>query len=104
MNRIGVLGALALVTSNLATGCDGDSHAAENERQPTVGAGGNTYGGTNTKVTGGAANASVPSSAVVDPHKVVQLLALGREHACAVIDGGVKCWGANWAGQLGDGI
>jgi alpha-tubulin suppressor-like RCC1 family protein len=30
-------------------------------------------------------------------------LAAGPAHACAVVDGAVQCWGANQAGQLGDG-
>jgi alpha-tubulin suppressor-like RCC1 family protein len=31
-------------------------------------------------------------------------IAVGDQHACAIVAGGaVKCWGANFAGQLGDG-
>jgi alpha-tubulin suppressor-like RCC1 family protein len=32
-----------------------------------------------------------------------QDLAIGRDHACAVSDGRVACWGSNDHGQLGDG-
>ena len=30
-------------------------------------------------------------------------IATGRAHACALVDGGVFCWGANSGGQLGNG-
>ena len=33
----------------------------------------------------------------------VTALALGAYHSCAVVSGGVQCWGSNSNGQLGDG-
>ncbi|HJX52297.1 MAG TPA: hypothetical protein VJ801_05980 [Polyangia bacterium] len=49
-----------------------------------------------------AAQASNPSN--LPGTGTVVALAVGGEHTCALIDlGTVKCWGANYAGQLGDG-
>ncbi len=33
----------------------------------------------------------------------VTAIATGYSHSCAVINGGVKCWGDNANGQIGDG-
>ncbi len=33
----------------------------------------------------------------------VESVALGSAHSCAIVNGGVKCWGLNGNGQIGDG-
>ncbi len=50
-------------------------------------------------VLGGAA---VPSSGMAEG-TVVMALGAGEVHTCAVVGGGVQCWGDNQDGQLGNG-
>lgn len=38
-----------------------------------------------------------------DAHKIEPMIAVGNNHACAVIDNVLKCWGANGNGQVGIG-
>lgn len=44
----------------------------------------------------------VPVDVVFNPGDTATALAAGSDHTCAVINGGVKCWGDNRVGQLGN--
>lgn len=58
------------------------------------------------KSTGGFGTSQTTQTStpvVVDlPAGTVRQLAVGRDHACAVLDSSVHCWGQNANGQLGD--
>ena len=60
--------------------------------------GGNVFGqvgdGTNT-------NRNTPLT--TDTLSSVTMVATGKYHTCALVSGGIKCWGQNNAGQLGTG-
>lgn len=42
-----------------------------------------------------------PGEAIVGLGGPVQAMALGQEHTCVLVGGGVKCWGSNSEGELG---
>jgi alpha-tubulin suppressor-like RCC1 family protein len=57
-----------------------------------------------TDNAGGTLATTVSLSIIADdPNTNVTALAGGGTHSCAVVDGGVQCWGWNGYGQLGDG-
>lgn len=49
----------------------------------------------------GAAPRSVPPVRIINAGSGATAVAVGGNHACALIAGGVRCWGDNYYGQLG---
>ena len=71
----------------------------------TTGGGIKCWGRNYTGELGVPASANSPAPVnVVGLESAVSMLALGGSHTCALtLAGGVKCWGYNASGQLGDG-
>jgi alpha-tubulin suppressor-like RCC1 family protein len=61
--------------------------------------GSNVSGQLGNNTTGGSS--ALPVS-VTNLTANVNSIAVGESHACALVGGGVKCWGSNSKGQLGD--
>ncbi len=65
----------------------------------TICGGSNDYGQIGNGTTSGGLSSNGTVSGVINPKK----LAVGYNHACALLqDGGVKCWGSNAYGQIGN--
>jgi alpha-tubulin suppressor-like RCC1 family protein len=61
-------------------------------------------GNTNGQLGDGTKQLALEPVGVIGLDSGVQFIAAGRGHTCAVTEGGgVKCWGDNAGGQLGDG-
>ncbi len=53
--------------------------------------------------TGASSFAVVTAAQIIAPDSGATAVALGENYTCAVVRGGLKCWGRNPAGALGDG-
>jgi alpha-tubulin suppressor-like RCC1 family protein len=53
--------------------------------------------------SGAAVNQLSPYGVRGLPYVGVQSIALGGAHTCAMVDGGLRCWGVGASGQLGNG-
>ena len=60
-------------------------------------------GGLGQLGNGATNSSSIPVQTISASKGVATAVAAGGAHSCAVVDGGVKCWGAGGSGQLGNG-
>ena len=111
-NRFGQLGdatttdrIVPTAISGLGSGVQAIAAGSEFSCALTTGGGVSCWGSNNLGELGsGGGNRSTPGG-VSGMSSGVRALSLGSAHGCALIDatGGLKCWGYNAGGQLGDG-
>jgi len=90
------------LSGEIATIAAGGAHACALRTDGTVQCWGKNASG---QLGGGfTSNSSNIPVEVENIHGPVKSIALGTDHTCALTgSGGVKCWGWNYSGQLGDG-
>ena len=87
--------------ANFQSYCVGDSHACF-----IINGGLKCWGLNTSGQLGDFSITNRPSPVTVTgfgPGSDVSAVACGKDHTCAIIQGTLKCWGANGSGQLGDG-
>ena len=87
-------------TGSSASSSGGSSSGgASTSAGATAGSGGGNSGGSSS---GGSGSGSSGASGPLEIVGVAGAIAAGAAHSCALVSGGVECWGSNSNGQLGN--